>query len=205
MLEIMYKGGPLMVVILLCSVIAVAVIIERFIRLRVAQINTERFMSEIKGVLEVSDVDKALRLCEETSGSVSGLCRTAILNVDREKDEIKEAIEDAARSEIPRLSRNLNLLSTIAHITPLLGLLGTVTGMIDAFQGLEEEALQGGFTVRMIAGGIWQALLTTAFGLSVAIVTYVAHSYLAGRLENLIVEMERSATDILNLLKERTG
>ncbi len=205
MLEIMYKGGPLMGVILLCSVIAVAVIIERFIRLRVAQINTETFMSEIKGVLEVSDVHKALNLCEETSGSVAGLCRTAILNVDRDKDEIKEAIEDAARSEIPRLSRNLNLLSTIAHITPLLGLLGTVTGMIDAFQGLEEKALQGGFTVGMIAGGIWQALLTTAFGLSVAIVTYVAHSYLVGRLENLIVEMERSATEMLNLLKERVN
>lgn len=205
MLEILAKGGYLMIVILICSVAAVAVIVERFIRLRAEQIDTERFMNEIKGILEVSDVDKALRLCEDTRGPVAGLCREAILKYDREKHEIKEAVEDAAQHEIPRLSKNLNLLATIAHITPLLGLLGTVTGMIQAFQGVENTAVEGGFTVSMIAGGIWEALLTTAFGLSVAIVTYVAYSYLVSRLETLIGEMERSASDIVNLLKERMG
>ncbi len=204
MLEFMQKGGPVMYVILLCSIVAFAVVIERFLQLRKARIDTDKFMSEISNLLKRNRIMEAIDMCNQTPGPISQVVKAGILKHDRSKPEIREAIEDAAVSEIPILEKNLSMLATVAHIAPLLGLLGTVTGMVRAFQVIEQKAtaLQP-VNPKDLAGGIWEALLTTVFGLCVAIPTYVAYNYFVNKVNGFIFEMEKSATGLVNLLATR--
>lgn len=200
----MQKGGPVMWVIALCSVVAFAVVIERFWQLRKARIDTGRFMNEVSNLLKRNRVMEAIDMCNQTPGPISQVMKAGILKHDRSRPEIREAIEDAAVGEVPLLERNLSVLATVAHIAPLLGLLGTVVGMVRAFQVIEQKAtaLQP-VNPRDLAGGIWEALLTTVFGLCVAIPTYVAYNYLVNRVNGFILDMEKSATDLVNLLSAR--
>ena len=204
MWEFMQKGGPIMWPILLCSVIAFAIVIERLIRLRAEQINTKSFMEQISKTLKRNKVMEALDLCDRTGGPIANILKAGILKHDRPRHEIREAIEDASIHEVPRLERNLPVLATVAHISPLLGLLGTVTGMVAAFQVIESKATSlNPVNPGDLAGGIWEALLTTVFGLCVAIPTYVAYNYLVSRVDGFVLDMERSATDLLNILGEK--
>ncbi|MBI2871297.1 MAG: MotA/TolQ/ExbB proton channel family protein [Candidatus Omnitrophica bacterium] len=203
MFEVIQKGGPLMIPILGCSVLAMAFVIERLVHLYRAQIDTQAFLTQIKRVLAKGGGREAVELCNRTPGPVSHILRAGILDREKGKAQIRESIEDAALFEVPRLERNLNLLATIAHISPLLGLLGTVTGMIRAFQVLQEKA--GGLAPinpADLAGGIWEALITTAAGLLVAIPTYVAYNYLVSRVNGFVLDMERSATQLVQILTE---
>lgn len=204
MLEFMQRGGPVMYVILLCSIVAFAVVIERFLQLRKARIDTDKFMGDISNLLKRNRIMEAIDMCNQTPGPISQVVKAGILKHDRSKPEIREAIEDAAVSEIPILEKNLSMLATVAHIAPLLGLLGTVTGMVRAFQVIEQKAtaLQP-VNPKDLAGGIWEALLTTVFGLCVAIPTYVAYNYFVTKVNGFILEMEKSATDLVNLLAAR--
>ncbi len=130
--------------------------------------------------------------------------KAGILKHDRPKLEIKEAIEDAGVHEVPRLERRLGILSTIAHISPLLGLLGTVTGMVRSFQVIQEKATSlNPVSPADLAGGIWEALITTVAGLVVAIPALVAYNYLVSVVDNFVTEMESSATDLVNILSTR--
>lgn len=204
MLEFMQKGGPVMWVIFLCSVVALAVVIERFLQLRKAKIDTDKFMNEISNLLKRNRIMEAIEMCNQTPGPISQVLKAGILKHDRSKPEIREAIEDAAVGEIPILEKNLSMLATVAHIAPLLGLLGTVTGMVRAFQVIEQKAtaLQP-VNPKDLAGGIWEALLTTVFGLCVAIPTYVAYNYFVTKVNGFVLEMEKTATDLVNLLASR--
>jgi len=195
------KGGPLMFLILLCSVIAMAVVLERLWHLRRAQINTKDFMEDIAETLRRNKIMDAIDKCNAMPGPIAHILKEGILKHDRSRLEIKEAIEDAGLHEVPRLEKNLSVLATIAHISPLLGLLGTVTGMVRAFQVIEQKAV-----VLMpvnpgdLAGGIWEALITTVAGLAVAIPTYVAYNFLVSKVDGFVLEMEKSATDLVNIL-----
>ena len=123
---------------------------------------------------------------------------------EREGKEIKEAVEDAALHEIPRMERNISILATIAHISTLLGLLGTVIGMIEVFQKIQEKsAALSPVTPADLSAGIWQALIATAAGLIVAIPTITAYNYFVSRVNNFILQMEISATDLVNILSEK--
>ncbi len=200
----MQKGGPIMWPILLCSVIAFAIVIERLIRLRAEQINTKSFMEQISKSLKRNKVMEALELCDRTGGPIANILKAGILKHDRPRHEIRESIEDASIHEVPRLERNLPVLATVAHVSPLLGLLGTVTGMVAAFQVIESKASAlNPVNPGDLASGIWEALLTTVFGLCVAIPTYVAYNYLVSRVDGFVLDMERSATDLLNILGEK--
>lgn len=202
--EIMLKGGYMMYFILTCSVIALAVVIERLLRLRSARVDRVDFMSQVKSFVDKGDILGAVRLCENTRGPVAASCKMALLKHDRPKPEIKEAVEDAAVHEVPLLERRLPILATIAHISPLLGLLGTVMGMIKAFHRIQELTRMGQpVDPGQLAAGIWEALITTAFGLLVAIPTFVAYNYLVSRVGSIVTDMERSATDLVNLLVEK--
>ncbi|MBI4432937.1 MAG: MotA/TolQ/ExbB proton channel family protein [Candidatus Omnitrophica bacterium] len=204
MWEFMSKGGPIMWPILLCSVIAFAIVIERLLKLRQEQIDTKAFMEQISKSLKRNKIMEALELCDKTGGPIAGILKAGILKHDRPRQEVKEAIEDATIHEVPRLERNLPVLATIAHVSPLLGLLGTVTGMVAAFQVIEAKASAlNPVNPGDLAGGIWEALLTTVFGLCVAIPTYVAYNYLVSRVDGFVLDMERSATDLLNILGEK--
>ena len=204
MWEFMQKGGPIMWPILLCSVVAFTIVIERLIRLRQEEIDTKTFMEQISKSVKRNKIMEALDLCDKTGGPIANILKAGILKHDRPRNEVREAIEDASIHEVPRLERNLPVLATVAHIAPLLGLLGTVTGLVSAFQVIESKA-SGMNPVNPgdLAGGIWEALLTTVFGLCVAIPTYVAYNYMVSRVDGFVLDMERSATDLLNLLGEK--
>ena len=195
------KGGPLMFLIMMCSVIAFAVVLERMWHLWRARINTEEFMENISETLRRNKIMDAIDKCNAMPGPIAHILKAGILKHDRPRVEIKEAIEDAGLHEVPRLEKNLNALATIAHIAPLLGLLGTVTGMVRAFQVIEQKAVAlMPVNPGDLAGGIWEALITTVAGLSVAIPTYVAYNFLVSKVDGFVLEMEKSATDLVNLL-----
>ncbi len=201
MWEMIVKGGPLMFLILLCSIIALAVVIERLWHLKRAQIDTEGFMKDIAETLKRNRIMDAIDKCNAMPGPVAHILKAGILKHDRPRSEIREAIEDAGIHEVPRLEKNLGVLATIAHISPLLGLLGTVTGMVRAFQVIEQKAVAlMPVNPGDLAGGIWEALITTVAGLAVAIPTYVAYNFLVSKTDGFVLEMEKSATDIINIL-----
>ena len=149
-------------------------------------------------------VRSQIDLCDRTGGPIASILKAGILKHDRPRIEIREAIEDASIHEVPRLERNLPVLSTVAQVAPLLGLLGTVTGLVKAFQVIEQKAtVLNPINPGDLAGGIWEALLCTTFGLCVAIPAYVAYNYLVSRVDGFVLDMERSATDLLTLLSEK--
>lgn len=198
------KGGPLMYLIILCSVLAFAVLLERLYHLYRAKIDTGKFMEEIANILRRNRIMEALDMCDKTPGPIARILKAGIMKHDRSKPEIREAIEDTALHEVPRLEKNLGVLATIAHISPLLGLLGTVVGMVRAFQVIQEKAtLLQPVNPGDLAGGIWEALITTVAGLSIAIPAYVAYNYLVSRVDGLVLDMEKSASDLVNILTQR--
>jgi biopolymer transport protein ExbB len=204
MWDLIQKGGPMMYLIMLSSVLAFGVFIERVYHLNRARIDADKFMDDLMGVLKRNKIIEAIELCNTTPGPIAHIVKAGILKHDRSKHEIKEAIDEAAQLEVPRLERHLPVLATVAHIAPLLGLLGTVTGMIKAFQVIQQKAsAMVPVNPGDLAGGIWEALLATLAGLSVAIPTYVAYNYLVSQVDSLVYDMERSATDLTNLLSSR--
>jgi len=204
MFELIQKGGPVMYPIILCSVLALAIVIERFYHLYKARIDTKDFMNNIEITIKRNRIAEAIKICDKTPGPISRIVKAGILKHDRPRQEIRESIEDGGHQEVPRLEKHLSLLATIAHISPLLGLLGTVTGMVRAFQIIQEKSVSfNPVSPGDLAGGIWEALLTTVAGLIVAIPTVVAYNYLVSRVDEFVLEMERSATEVMNILSER--
>jgi biopolymer transport protein ExbB len=200
MLTLISKGGPLMWLILFSGLVAAMTFLERLLHYHRAQINQGDFVTGIRNALSRGNIPESLALCDETPGPVAQVVRVGVLNHNHSRDEIREAMQDAGRSEVVKLERNLPILATVAQVTPLMGFLGTVLGMMAAFQVIEPGGLAN---PGQLARGVWEALLTTAGGLIVAIPTYVAYNYLVIRLQNLVLDMEKSANAMLNLLTHR--
>ncbi len=200
MLEVFQKGGFLMYPIFICSLIALTIFFERMFYLKSIKTKSKRFVDRVKNMVKKGSIELAVSACRKSPTPISQIMLAGLMKCGQGREEIKEAIEDSANQEIPLLERNLSTLSTIGNITPLLGLLGTVFGMIKAFNVI---AAMGVGNPEALAGGISEALLTTAFGLSVAIPTIVIYNYLAHRVDRLIKEMEISCVDLLDLLTNR--
>ena len=192
------NGGPVLWLILLASALAVAVFVERLLHLHRAQINSAEFLNGVRNVLKRDNVVEAISICDATPGPVARLVKTAVLNRDHGRERVREAIEEAGLVEVPRLEDNLNLLATIAHITPLLGLLGTVLGFIHIFGQMEAAGLHA--HIEQLSHGVWQALICTAAGLAVAVPCYAGYNYLFSRVNAVVLDMERAATEIVNLV-----
>ncbi|PIV39624.1 MAG: hypothetical protein COS29_01620 [Candidatus Omnitrophica bacterium CG02_land_8_20_14_3_00__42_8] len=204
MFNIIQKGGAIMYPIILCSIMAFAVILERLYYLHKIKIDVVAFMSKIEGALKYNKVAEAVKICEDTAGPIARIIKAGILKYDRPRQEIREAIEDAGHQEVPKLEKHIKILAVIAHISPLFGLLGTVTGMVKAFQVIQiKAAALNPVSAGDLAGGIWTALLTTAAGLIVAIPAIAAYHYLAARVQDFTLEMEHSATELINILSQR--
>jgi biopolymer transport protein ExbB len=201
--EIIWEGGILMWPILACSVVALAITIERFIVLRRASIDTREFMDTMRQVLRQNRMQEAIEICDETDAPVARIMKAGILKHNRSKQDIREAIEDAGHLEIPRLERYLSALATCANIAPLMGLLGTVAGMITAFAEIQHK--EGQVNPSDLAGGINNALVTTAAGLTVAIPTLVVYNYFVSRVEGMVLEMEISSSELVDLLTRNKG
>ena len=201
--QVFLAGGPVMWPILLCSIFAMAIIIEKFWHLHKVKIDTEDFLSKIMDKMKRHETKEALQICDGTKSPISNILKAGILKYDRPRQQIIEAIEDASLYEIPRIEKNLTALATIAHVSPLLGLLGTVTGMVRCFQTIQAKSTSfHPVSPGDLAGGIWEALLTTVAGLMVAIPTFVAYNYLVSRINHFILEIEKASTELVNFLTE---
>lgn len=201
MLELLQKGGPLMWLIVLCSVVALAVFLERLLYLHRASIAVGDLLRGLSNILRKGDYAEALQECATTPGPVARVAHAVVLRHDAPRADLKEIAEEAGQLEVPKLERNLPLLATIAYTAPLLGLLGTLLGLLDAFQTIASQS--GYATAADIADGVYQSLLTSASSLAVAIPAFVAYSYLSARVSGLIHDIERAAIEIMAILDEK--
>jgi biopolymer transport protein ExbB len=199
---ILKSGGPVFLLILLAGAVAVVVFIERFFHCHRAQINSTEFLNGVRNVLRRDNVVEAISICDATPGPVARLVKTAILNRDNGRDRVREALEEAGLVEVPRLEEKLNLLATIAQLAPLLGLFGTVIGLMGTFQKLQNA----GPTAHAgdLSDGVWRALICCAAGLAVSIPAHAAYNYLVSRVNSIVLDMERAATEIVNIVTEST-
>ena len=193
-------GGPMMWLLMALSAVAVGVFMERFLHYHRAQINSTEFINGVKNVVRRDNIVEAISICEATPGPVARLVKTAILNREKGRDGVRESLEESGLVEVPRLEEKLNLLATIAQIAPLMGLLGTVLGFIRVFSALQKE---GNFAnASVLTGGIWEAMVCTAAGLALAIPCYAGYNYLVSRVNSIVLDMEKAATEILNIVTE---
>jgi len=197
-ISILSKGGLLMVLIAICSFIGAGIIVERWLTLRRARVNTGTLMNRVRRSLRGGEVGRALNICDETPGPVARMLKEGVLRAGASRELIRETVESAGKSELYKLERGLDSLATIAGVAPLLGFLGTVTGMIRAFMDI--QALGGQVNANVLAGGIWAALVTTAAGLTVGIPALIFYNWLVGKVRHFVFEMERSSMELLDLL-----
>ncbi|MGB2782847.1 MAG: MotA/TolQ/ExbB proton channel family protein [Atribacterota bacterium] len=197
MLDVFGKGGFLMYPIFICSLAAVTIFFERMFYLKSIKTKSKKFVLRVNDLVKKGSIELAISACRKSPTPISKIMLAGLMKFGQGRDEMKEAIEDNANQEIPILERNLPTLSTIGNICPLLGLLGTVFGMVKAFNVI---AVMGVGKPEALAGGISEALLTTAFGLSVAIPTIVIYNYLSHRVDKLIREMEVNCVELIDLL-----
>src|SRR3954454_15240946 len=193
-------GGPMIYLILGARAVALAAVVERVLHFHRAQINSMEFLNGVRNVLKRDNVVEALSICDATPGPVPRLVKTAILNRDHGRERMREALEEAGLAEVPRLEEKLNLLATIAQLAPLLGLLGTVLGFINTFYLMQHEGLHSHFG--LLSDGVWQALVCAAAGLAVAIPAHAGYNYLVSRVNSIVLDMERAATEIVNIVTE---
>ena len=194
-------GGSMMIPILICSIIAVIIVIERYFSLRKIRINSRKFTLQIRSLLSHQRVDEAVLLCKETAGPIAGVAKAALLKKDRPREEIKEAIQSAGQAEIYHLEKYMGILATVAGVAPMFGFLGTVTGMIKAFMQIQTRG--GNVDAGVLAGGIWEALITTAAGLIVGIPALIAYNWIQGKVEHHVFEMQESSNEFLDMLQEK--
>jgi biopolymer transport protein ExbB len=201
--DVMKKGGLLMWPILACSMVGVAVVVERLLYFRKSQMPVNEFLTGILNLLRRRHYLEALERCEEGHGPIVRVVQTAILKRNLPPLELREIVKEVAQLQVPRLEANLPILATVGHISPLLGLLGTVMGMIEAF--IQIQRTSGTAPVGDLAAGIWTALVTTGAGLVVAIPCYVAYNYLVSRLQAQLADMERAGVEVIHVLTEPQG
>ncbi|HUE35824.1 MAG TPA: MotA/TolQ/ExbB proton channel family protein, partial [Candidatus Acidoferrum sp.] len=146
---------------------------------------------------------EAISICDATYGPVARLVKTAILNRDNGRDRVRESLEEAGLAEVPKLEEKLNLLATIAQIAPLLGLFGTVLGLMNTFHDLEHAGSMA--HAADVSHGVWIALICAAAGLAVAIPAHAAYNYLVSRVNAIVLDMERAATEIVNIVTENSA
>ena len=200
---ILVKGSWIMVAIVACSIVAIAIFVERLMVLRRTTAGLNPFLIQMRGSLSRRDFDHALLLCERTQSPLGRVIKAALELTSRERSELREAMEGAGRAETHKLERNLGVLGTIAAVAPLLGFLGTVTGMIKAFMKI--EFLGGNVNASVLAGGIWEALVTTAAGLCVGIPALIFYNYLVSRVQNFAHELERGSDMVLSIVEEESS
>jgi len=197
------NGGVMLWVILITGAVGVVTFIERYLHCHRAQINSTEFLNGVRTVLKRNNVVEAISICDATPGPVARVVKTAILHREHDRERIREAIEQAGADEVPRLEEKLNLIATIAQIAPLLGLLGTVLGFIELFQSLQTQGLYA--HVGTLSGGIQHALISAAAGIAVAIPAHASYNYLVSRINKIVLDMERAAAEILNVVTEKSS
>ena len=206
MWELVSKSGSLIWLIapiFLCSFFSLAIIIERLFFYFSVKANALAVLSQILDLVRRNKITEAVDICEKTPFYATNILKAGLTHYQEAKDVIKEAMENASLYEIPKLEKGLNFLSTIAHVSPLLGLLGTVVGLVKCFYVIEQKTVSVGLVNPSdLAGGIWIALLTTVAGLCVAIPTYIMYNFFVHKVNLATLESERAATELLEVLPQ---
>lgn len=198
MRELFAMGGPLLWVIVALGVLGFVVFVERALHLHRARIKSEDFLTGILTILGRGNVDEALMICRETPGPVAHIVSTAILHRQDRKDALRDAVGEATLGEISRMERRLVVISTVAQVTPLLGLLGTVLGLIEFLLVMQQQLplVQSAD----VMGAMTRALITTGAGLAVAIPAYVAFNLLVVKIDRLVLDMQRASSEVVAFL-----
>ena len=198
------NGGPVIWLILIAAATANFVFVERALFCHRSQINSAEFLNGIRTVLKRGNIVESISICDATPGPVSRLVKAAILHREQGRECVREAVEEAGLTEVPLLEERLNLLATIAHIAPLLGLLGTLLGFLDTFQRLQHDGayahLFGGDD--SLAAGVYRALICAAAGIGVAIPAHAGYNYLVSRVNKVVLDMERAAAELVRIVSD---
>jgi biopolymer transport protein ExbB len=190
------KGGPMIWVLLVVGFIGLIIFIERTLFLHRGQIRSTAFISGIKNILAKRRIVEALTVCEETPGPVSAVTKAALLHADDDPEKMRFYVQEAAVVELPALERRIGAIAAIAQVAPLVGLLGTVLGMTTTFLAFERDYA----TASVLSKGMWQALLSTAGSLMIAIPAHLAHHFLVGRVKAIVRDVEWAGNEIMKYL-----
>lgn len=199
-LKLLNDGGPIMWVILAGSLIALFVFLEKVFQFHREEINVRELLRGLFNVLKRDGFVEAITLCDNTPGPAARLLGAAILAYERGDEDIRQAVDDAALEEIPKLERHINLLGTLGFILPLVGFLGTVLGMMKTFQVVGASEY---LSTADIAGAVNMALITTAAALVVAIPAYLGYNYLIARVNSITLDMEKASLEIIAFFERR--
>ena len=200
MMEVLRSGGPVMIPLGVCSVLSLAVIVERLWNLREQKVLPPHEVVHLRGLIDRGEFTRAEEYTASRPGPLNNILLPALRSRREGREVIREVVRDSGRQEVPELEKHLGILGTIASLAPLLGLLGTVLGMIQVFAVISQ---QGVGQADALAGGISQAMITTATGLTIAIPSLALYNYLVGKAENLILEIERLVLELIKLILER--
>ncbi|MBK6346028.1 MAG: MotA/TolQ/ExbB proton channel family protein [Bacteroidales bacterium] len=198
--ELALKGGWIMLPIALMSVIAIYIFIERYIVINRASRDEHNFMNNIRDFIHNGRIDSALSLCKNNHTPIARMIEKGIIRIGKPLNDINAAIENVGKLEVSKLEKNMAALATIAGAAPMLGFLGTVTGMVQAFYDMSMAG--NNIDIAMLSGGIYQAMITTVAGLIVGIVGYICYNILVARVEKVVFILEARATEFMDLLHE---
>lgn len=193
-------GGWVMVVLFVFSIVAIGVFLERFLYFKRSRMNVNEFLAGVLALVRRQSYGEAIARCEDGHGPIVSVVRTAIYKRHLPPNELREIVREIAQLEIPQLEANVSLLATIGYVAPLLGLFGTVSGMIDAFIKLNRTS--GTASVGDLSQGIYMALITTAAGLVVAIPCYLMHNFLVAQVHAIVADMERAGIETIHTLTD---
>jgi biopolymer transport protein ExbB len=199
-IELILKGGYIMIPIFLLSIVAVYIYVERIRTIKRAQKIAPDFMDRIKKLVLDGDIKSARMICSQSESPIARMIEKGLSRIGSPLKNIEVSIENVGRIEIYRLEKNLSVLATISGAAPMIGFLGTVTGMIQAFIAIAQE--EGSVSPKLLSEGIYEAMLTTAAGLFVGIIAYLGYNYLITRVQKVVHMMEYTSIDFIDLLQE---
>jgi biopolymer transport protein ExbB len=200
LIDLIFKGGIMMIPIFLLSLLGVYVYVERLRTLRQAMASPNAFMAKIRELVVQGDIAAAKLLCSQSDTPMSRMIEKGLGRLGSSLKTIEASIENVGRIEIYRLEKNLSLLATISGAAPMLGFLGTVMGMINAFMSIAQE--EGSVSPKLLSEGIYQAMITTAAGLIIGVLAYLAYNFLVTKMQKVIHSMEYSSIEFIELLQE---
>ncbi len=199
-IDLAMAGGPLMIPLVICSIIAIYIFVERLRTINRANVSSDSFMSKIKELVVKGDINGAKILCAQYDTPVARMIEKGVTRIGSPLKNIEAAIENVGKIEVFRLEKNLSVLATIAGAAPMIGFLGTVIGMVSAFIAIAQE--EGSVSPKLLADGIYTAMVTTVAGLIVGIIAYLGYNYLVTRVSKVVHRMEYSSIEFIDLLQE---
>jgi len=198
--DLAVKGGWIMIILAVFSIVAVYIFIERYLTIKNASKEDNNFMNHIRDFIHDGKINAAVALCHKTNNPIARMIEKGLLRIGKSLNDINTAIETVGKLEVSKLEKNIAILATIAGAGPMLGFLGTVIGMIRAFYDMSMAG--NNIDIALLSSGIYQAMITTVAGLIVGIIAYIGYNILVSRVENLVFKLEARATEFMDVLNE---